>query len=527
MTHLCVRTTRLSLPIVRSRLNHPCLCYFIFPKFDFIRDFSARRHFISGTSGTANLFKMDSEEKAASSSKRSSSTHLASSEKFKNHKKLKKEMAKSHTRRNPNDYDVNKDLRDIKPHEGSYANPEQQRLLGVTLDPSPAIDPHVKMVKRKVALFLGFLGTKYGGFQVNPGQRTIQAEIEYALYRAGMLTELNFGNPHKYSWSSSARTDKGVHACAQVCSLKVELREDEQNDLEPARRKLETFLPLDIRVLDIRRTTRNFCAKTQRDRVQYQYMLPSFLLFTDWRPLLNENGIALTGRNNKDPLSKEEISKLQAILNSYRSTQEQRDLLQAALKAYEGTHPFHNFTKGLKPGQASANRYIESFVVKDPIVCHDIEWIPTEVYGQSFLLHQIRKMVSLAVDVARGAAPLDVMTRALSKAEIIRVGLAPAQGLFLEMSHFIGYNRRKEHNKELLDLDWTVESPARDRWEAFRTTIRDHIVDEECQQGNFVKYLYIQECIFDSRICYKLSPGIEDEGKDYDDAESSGSEDEE
>lgn len=434
-----------------------------------------------------------------------------------NRKRTKKEGARF--RRDPRDYDENRDDRSRPAHEGSYASPAQRALLGMSDDVINenriVVPPDTQTLKRKVVLLLGFLGTNYGGFQINTGQKTLQAEIELALFKAGLLSELNFGSPQKYSWSSSARTDKGVHACSQVCSLKVEfpLLEGGSGELddaciEAARERIQERLPDEIQVLDLLRTTRNFCAKTQRDRVRYQYMIPSFLFHPDYRSLLEEHGIPLDGRseNAKAPLTTEEIAKLAGALKSYRSTPEQRATLQAALKKYQGTHPFHNFTKGLKIGQAQANRFIEYFRVQEPVVLADgIEWIPTQVLGQSFLLHQIRKMISLAVDVTRGVASLEFMDKALGKTESVVVSLAPAQGLFLEMSYFDGYNRRKaSQNPDLPDLDFLREGPARDRWEAFRTRIRKHIVEEEIAQGNFLQYLYQQECLFDYKGLYQL-----------------------
>lgn len=44
----------------------------------------------------------------------------------------------------------------------------------------------------------------------------MEAELELALYLAGTISKDNFGNPRKVSWSRSGRTDKGVHAVAQV-----------------------------------------------------------------------------------------------------------------------------------------------------------------------------------------------------------------------------------------------------------------------------------------------------------------------
>ena len=433
----------------------------------------------------------------------------------KKQKQSKQDAKKNHTRK-PKDWDSNLDLRERDPHGGSYANPKLREKFGVTLPPQQkeegTDDEDKKRVKRKIAVLLGFLGTNYAGFQVNLDQRTLQAEMELAFYRAGMISTANFGYPYKYSWSNSARTDKGVHACAQVCSLKVELLETDLGDMEGVRTRLEEHLPEDIRVLDLLRTTRNFCAKTQRDRVRYQYMIPSFLFYPDYRGLLEAQGIPLKGRSNRDTgstrepwLKREEVQQLQAILKAYRSTQEQRTLLQSTLSKYEGTHSFHNFTKGLKPGQASANRYILSFQARDPVIIDGVEWIPTQVLGQSFLLHQIRKMVSMAIDIVRGAANLETMDLALDMKQMVRVNVAPAQGLFLEMSYFENYNRRKQkQNKELPDINWTKDGAVKVRWEAFRSRIWEHIVQEEEEQGNFVQYMYMQECIFEYRKFYKL-----------------------
>jgi tRNA pseudouridine38-40 synthase len=413
------------------------------------------------------------------------------------------------------DFDKDKDPNepsgeDSPPHVGSFANPALREEFGVVLEEREKGETDGDldgMTKKKVALLLAFLGTRYGGFQVNPNQRTLQAEIELALYRTGMIGVSNFGFPHKYGWSTSARTDKGVHACAQVCSCKVEIPESDLNNLEAVRERLEANLPSDIRVLDVQRTTRNFCAKTQRDRVRYQYMIPSFLLHPDYKALYVDLGVdvATDRENGKDPLSAEEVQKVQDALQRFRSTDENRHLLQSALKKYEGTHYFHNFTKGLTPGQATAQRFIESFKAHDPVVVDGMEWIPTQVLGQSFLLHQIRKMVSMAIDVGRGAAPLDVMDRALAKNGTMHIHVAPAQGLFLEMSYFGGYNRRKgQSHNDLPNLDWTVAGPANDRWKTFRDVVRGHIVQEEKNQANFVQYMYVQERVYNFRKMYGI-----------------------
>lgn len=174
----------------------------------------------------------------------------------------------------------------IVPHEGSFRHEDMQKLFGVEVDvpvQGNANDeeeaPKVKVPKKKLGILVSFLGSNYGGFQINAGQRTLQAELELAFYRAGIISPSNFGWPSKYSWSNSARTDKGVHAAAQVISMKGEMifhTEDNElsveDQLNAMREKVNEYLPDDIRVLDIERVIRPFCGRTNRDKVRYQVM---------------------------------------------------------------------------------------------------------------------------------------------------------------------------------------------------------------------------------------------------------------
>lgn len=386
-------------------------------------------------------------------------------------------------------------------HLGSYAHADQRALFG---HPEPIANDNdtTPRAKRKVAMLLGYLGTDYGGFQMNAGQRTLQAELEWALYQSKLLHVRNLGFPHKYGWSTSGRTDKGVHACAQVVSCKLELAADQS--LEDVRSQLDALLePKHMRVLDVQRTTRAFCAHTQRDKVRYQYMLPSYALceptqLRKWLDAMED----CQGRPANDPLSQEQIQTMQHHFRGYRATPDQLNALKQALQKYEGTHSFHNLSKGVKNDEARAARYILEFHVQEPVIFGDVEWIPTHVLGQSFLLHQIRKMICLAVDVARGVAPMETMERALDRELDMRVNIAPAQGLFMEMAYYENYNRRK--NDDLVALDWTVDGPAKQRWEDFRTVVRQHVAEEEAREGNFIKHLYIQEYIMDYRKYYLL-----------------------
>lgn len=388
------------------------------------------------------------------------------------------------------------------PHNGSYAAENMQQLFGVSLPDN--LPDEIKVTKRKVALLIAYLGTNYSGFQINENQKTVQAEIELALYKARFVQKSNFGFPHKYSWSTSGRTDKGVHACAQVCSMKLEIGEMTGEEVI---KRINSVLPKDIIVLDVKRTTRNFCAKTGRSRVRYQYMIPSYIFFPEAKRMFEESGIDAT-RSPSDPITDDEVKALRAKLKNYRVTSGQLQSLQCALKLYNGTHAYHNFTRRMNPGDKAASRYIIEFVAKAPVIREDgTEWIPTLVLGQAFLLNQIRKMVALACDVVSHRATLDTMKYALSKDAKLRLPTAPAEGLFLDMSVYDGYNERKNRTSDLAeDLDWINEegSPVMQKWRTFKeSVVQQKIVDQEAEEGNFIKYLYARINIFDSDVACK------------------------
>jgi tRNA pseudouridine38-40 synthase len=398
------------------------------------------------------------------------------------------------------------------PHPGSYANAEQRERFGVaipeesdanTLLPTEQAQALVKRTKRKFALLFGYSGSGYGGFQMNEEQRTIQSELELALLRSGLIIRSNFGCPWKYGWSVSGRTDKGVHAAGQVVSCKLEVVTEESSGTSSAtteddiRKVINEHLPSSMQVLDVVRTTRNFCAKTQRHRVRYQYLVPSFMLHSDLQELFR----SVAADPESKVLSRESIEGLQSQLVNYRVSPRQLDALRSTLATYHGTHTFHNFTKGMSPLEDRSKRFIENFVAGDPILLSGFEWIPTTVVGQSFLLHQIRKMIGLALLVASEASrsrTADELKHALTSADSVRVPTAPAQGLFLHMSVYETYNHRKNmsQNHEIQDIPWGRESetPAQERYMAFRDRLLDHIGKQELEEANFLQYLYKQYC---------------------------------
>jgi tRNA pseudouridine38-40 synthase len=126
----------------------------------------------------------------------------------------------------------------------------------------------------------------------------------------------------------------------------------------------------------------------------------------------------------------------------YRVTTGRLKQLQDALDQYLGTHNFHNYTEKVFFKDPSAKRHIKSFVVNpEPILIGETEWLSLKVHGQSFMMHQIRKMVSLACLVTRCGAPVSVI-RDTFGSDRIAIPKAPSIGLLLERPVFDNYNSR-------------------------------------------------------------------------------------
>lgn len=144
-----------------------------------------------------------------------------------------------------------------------------------------------------------------------------------------------------------------------------------------------------------------------------------------------------------------------AAKKAYRISTRRRARVQEALNAYIGTRNFHNYTIQKKFSDPSAKRVIRSFNVgTDPVIINDTEWLSLKVHGQSFMMHQIRKMVAMAALVVRCGSPISVIQESYGPANI-SIPKAPGLGLLLERPVFETYNERaaREYSREKIDFD--------------------------------------------------------------------------
>ncbi|KAL6634896.1 hypothetical protein ACP70R_027567 [Stipagrostis hirtigluma subsp. patula] len=502
-----------------------------------------------------------------------------------------------------------------RPKMSSSSDPEADpsspsAAAGAGADPG---QPRRRYKRRKVAILLGYCGAGYQGMQKNPGARTIEGDLEEALYQAGAVPEADRAAPRRYDWARAARTDKGVSAAAQVVSGRFYVDPPGFTD------RLNEQLAPQIRAFGYVRVTNSFNAKKFCDRRRYVYLLPVFALDPSAHPdreavmasmgsgaelskcvecsergrkvpgvmgregkvpSPGDNGVDAPAEGNVpshdesvstvdakcDPASsgggnvnchdeivsssnekidlsisgngteagnaelgsngvgkletessgaagasiaheedhKHEASvmedeKVQAmdfeksngeemapVKGTFSYTDEVKERFSRMLKYYVGTHNFHNFTTRTKAEDPAAKRFIISFVADRVVSLDGIDFVRCEVVGQSFMLHQIRKMIGLAVAVMRNCAPESIYDVAFRKDVNLNVPTAPEVGLYLDECMFTSYNKKWKDSHEAVSME-----PYSEEAEEFKIKyIFTHIAAMEHKEGAVALWLH-------------------------------------
>ncbi|KAJ3225824.1 tRNA pseudouridine synthase 1 [Clydaea vesicula] len=393
----------------------------------------------------------------------------------------------------------NKDNEDVETKKKIKYN--GQKVKEWTKRESDGEEKEEKKPKKKVALLMGYCGTGYQGMQINPNAESIENELHKALAASGAVSKDNAMAPHKIGFMRAARTDKGVHAAGQVCSLKM-IVEDED-----VIKKINENLPKQIRVYGYVPTTGGFHAKFQCDSRIYEYLMPTYVLqqsnpalfpysaiaegleidLESNQPIYNEKSGQYIFKNSSPITAEEMIEK-----RKFRVSEEILEELRVILKCYKGTFNFHNFTIGKAFKEKNANRFIKSFECSKPFIRQNSEWVSLKVHGQSFMLHQIRKMVGLAIMIIRTKTPHKIITN-LFKDVKVNTPKAPSLGLLLEQAIFEAYNNKlkgvTKSDKRPVNFEKYKEemNTLKEEW------IYSKIINEELETNEFEKWIRIIE----------------------------------
>ena len=237
-----------------------------------------------------------------------------------------------------------------------------------------------------IRLLLAYQGTRYQGWQVQPGQRCVQSALEQAFERisGGACVRMK----------AAGRTDAGVHAAGQVVFFKNPSRHD------PAtiQKALNAVLPEDITVLFAEAAPADFDPRRAATGKWYRYLIynehtrPSFHQELCWHV-----------RERLDV-----------------------EAMQRAAEGLLGQHDFSAF-------RASGCTARHPLRVLDRIVGRPRRpWVVLDVWGRSFLKQMVRNIVGTLVEVGRGRWQPERVREILEGRDRTLAGrTAPACGLML------------------------------------------------------------------------------------------------
>ena len=241
---------------------------------------------------------------------------------------------------------------------------------------------------RRIRITVGYDGTAYHGWQIQPGFPTIQQTLEQ------VVAEIE-GAP--VSVAGSGRTDAGVHALAQVAAFTLV----NPIPVENLQKAMNRLLPRDIRVLSVAEAAADFHPRYQSKAKTYEYRI-------------ERRQICL-------PFDRNHVHHYPYPLNEAR-------MIELA-PVLEGEHDFSAFAASddkYKEGHSRVRRVLSSQVSRQG------ELLIYRVTGSGFLKHMVRNIVGVLLEAGKeNLDRADIEARLEPGCGIPPGPTAPARGLFL------------------------------------------------------------------------------------------------
>ncbi|MFH1680090.1 MAG: tRNA pseudouridine(38-40) synthase TruA [Candidatus Eisenbacteria bacterium] len=236
---------------------------------------------------------------------------------------------------------------------------------------------------RNIRLDLRYDGTDFSGWQVQPGRRTVQGEIERVL-------ETILGE--RVRVHGSGRTDSGVHALKQV----AQFRSRTSLPVAVIERALRGLLPEDLLVLSAAEARPEFDAR--RDALFRVYRYRIF--------------------RGRDPLLRRLVWEVRSPLDP--------SLLASGSRRLLGEIDATSFADASRKGRSNRVRVdLSEWSEEGPELVYRIR-------ANRFVHHMVRTIVGTLVEVGRGFRPADDIPAVVASGDRRRAGrTAPARGLFL------------------------------------------------------------------------------------------------
>lgn len=249
-------------------------------------------------------------------------------------------------------------------------------------------------MSRTIKITLGYDGTDFHGWQIQPRERTIQGEVMRALeIVTGERTHVD----------ASGRTDAGVHALAQVASFHTESRIPCENLVKA----LNRLLPPDLRIFTAEEVAPGFHARFQARAKTYRYEI------------------------HRGPVCPPHLWR---YVHHFPYPLEVAAMQQAAL-LFAGTRDFTSMASSEGRGEAEPDEVPEKSKVRTLFLSElaaDGEKLVYTARGSGFLHHMVRNVVGTLLEVGKGNLAVEDIPRILEARDRTAAGpTAPAKGLWL------------------------------------------------------------------------------------------------
>ncbi len=235
-----------------------------------------------------------------------------------------------------------------------------------------------------------YLGTSFAGWQAQPGQATVQSELEHALGVCLRVPAQVVG---------AGRTDAGVHGSGQVAHFEC----DAELDVRRVQGSVNALTPDTVFIRRLEACPSDFHARYSALSRLYRYRIalrPSALLGrVSWHP-----GLPL------DP-----------------------DRFRRALADVVGKYDFMNFSVPREDGKSTWCEVLRADAETDEA------FLTVTLEANRFLHKMVRSVVGACFDVARGAHPVGLIKEILAGGFRGERTWAPAHGLCLERVKYSDY----------------------------------------------------------------------------------------
>jgi tRNA pseudouridine38-40 synthase len=243
----------------------------------------------------------------------------------------------------------------------------------------------VSSAPRRLAVGIEYDGTRYAGWQHQPGLQTVQNCVQKALSAVA---------DHPVSVTAAGRTDAGVHACSQVAHFDTVASRPVRGWVLGA----NSHLPPDIAINWALEVEPSFHARHTAQGRTYRYCM----LRRATRPAILRDRVCWT----------------RAALDA--------EAMHEGAQALVGEHDFSSF-RAVECQSTTAMRHVEAIAVRS-----DGPLVVLEISANSYLHHMVRNIAGTLMTVGAGERPPAWVAETLAARDRTRAGItAPASGLYL------------------------------------------------------------------------------------------------